>query len=302
MPYNKREGKANDPLFAGLAKVSIVDVLNYADKECGFMSAFTHIKPHGSKSSVSAVEVNACLIANGTNLGINKMSDQCNINLNRMLGQMNNFIRSSTLKEANEIIVNAIADLPIFKHWNIHDDRLHGAVDGQKFGTRLQTFMSRYSAKYFGVGKGVTAYTLSANHVPIDARVISSNQHESHFLFDILYNNNSNIDPDWISGDGHSINQVNFLLLNMIDKQFAPHFSSPCIKTDNLCSFQKTSKHKDQLIKSKRKVKENLIKDEWDNVQRIMASLLLGETPQHVIVSKLSSYKHKNKTNTSSRN
>ena len=39
-----------------------------------------------------------------------------------------------------------------------------------------------------------------------------------------------------------------------------------------------------------------LIKSEWDNMLRILASLLLGETSQHIIVSKLSSYKRKNKT------
>jgi len=39
-----------------------------------------------------------------------------------------------------------------------------------------------------------------------------------------------------------------------------------------------------------------LIKKEWDNIQRIIASLLLGDVSQYLIVSKLSSYKRKNKT------
>jgi hypothetical protein len=75
---------------------------------------------------------------------------------------------------------------------------LHASVDGQKFGTRLHTFMARYASKYFGIGKGIVAYTLSANHVPVNAKIISANQHESHFLFDILRKNTSEIDPNWI--------------------------------------------------------------------------------------------------------
>ena len=132
-------------------------------------------------------------------------------------------------------------------------------------------------------------------HVPVNAKIISANHHESHHLFDILSNNSSDIDISWISGDGHSINQVNFALLDFIEKQFAPQFKRINHKVDTLYGFHQLSKYKDLLIKPK-KIDKNLIKAEWDNIQRIIASLLLGKTSQHLIVSKLSSYKQKNKT------
>lgn len=296
LPYQKQEEKANNPLFSELAKISIADVLHFAQKDCDFMRAFTHIKPHHAKSKRDITAIIACLIANGTNLGIYKMAENCNLNYDRMQGQLKNFIRFETLHEANDIISNAIVDLPIFKYWDIHEERLHASVDGQKFGTRLHTFMARYSSKYFGIGKGVVAYTLSANHIPVNAKIISANQHESHFLFDILRNNTSEIDPDWISGDGHSINQVNFLLLDIIGKQFAPYIKRIQLKSQTLYGFKSLSDYKDYLIKPTHKVDSKLIKKEWDNILRILASLLLGETSQHIIVSKLSAYKRKNKT------
>lgn len=296
LPYQKQEEKANNPLFLELSKISIADVLDFADKECHFMQEFTHIKPHHAKSERDPTAIIACLIANGTNLGIYKMAENSNLNYDRMQGQLKNYIRPETLYEANDMISNAIADLPIFKYWDIHEERLHASVDGQKFGTRLHTFMARYSSKYFGIGKGVVAYTLSANHVPVNAKVISANQHESHFLFDILRNNTCGIDPDWISGDGHSINQINFLLLDILSKQFAPHFRSIQLKSQTLYGFKSPSDYKDYLIKPTHQVNMKLIKSEWDNMLRILASLLLGETSQHIIVSKLSSYKRKNKT------
>jgi TnpA family transposase len=49
------------------------------------------------------------------------------------------------------------------------------------------------------------------------------------------------------------------------------------------------------LIKPGIQTNKKRIKSEWDNIQRIIASLLLGETSQHLIVSKLSSHKHRNK-------
>jgi TnpA family transposase len=131
---------------------------------------------------------------------------------------------------------------------------------------------------------------------PVNTKIISANHHESHYLFDILFNNSSDVDINWLSGDGHSINQVNFALLDFIEKQFAPHFKRINNKVDTLHGFQLASNYKGLLIKPKHKINKNLIKSEWDNVQRIIASLLVGETSQHLIVNKLSSYKRKNKT------
>jgi len=94
-----------------------------------------------------------------------------------------NYIRLETLNHANDIISNAIAKLPIFENHNIQDSALHASVDGQKFERRMNTFKTRYSSKYFGTNKGVSAMTLVANHVPINARVIGANEHESHYIF-----------------------------------------------------------------------------------------------------------------------
>ena len=50
------------------------------------------------------------------------------------------------------------------------------------------------------------------------------------------------------------------------------------------------------LLQPQNKINKIRLKKEWDNIQRIIASLLLGETSQHLIVSKLCSYKRKNNT------
>ena len=260
------------------------------------MKYFTHFKPHRAKSEQDITAIIACLVANGTNLGIYKMADNSNLDYGRMLTQMKNFIRPETLRDVNDALSNAIAELPIFKHWDIHEERLYGSVDGQKFGTRLHTFMARYSAKYFGVGKGVVAYTLTVNHVPVNAKMISASQHESHFLYDIIRNITCDIDPTWITGDSHAINKINFLLLHIIGKQFSPHFKRIQLKSQNLCGFKSLENYKDYLIRPTHQVDKQLVEEEWDNMLRILVSLLLGETSQHIIVSKLSSYKHKNST------
>ena len=255
-----------------------------------------HIKPYDAKDTLDPIAMMACIIANATNLGIHKMAESSDLSYQRMYTQSKNFMRLETLRDANDAITNAIADLSIFKYWDIHDDYMHGSVDDQKYETRLNSFIARYSSKYFGIGRGVSAYTLCANHIPVNTKIISANQHESHYLFDILYNVTSEIDIKWLSGDGHSINQVNFTLLDFIEKQFAPHFKRINHKAESLCCFNSVKKYKDLLIKPQHQVNKKLIKREWDNIQRVIASLLLGETSQHLIISKLSSHKRINKT------
>lgn len=295
LPYPEAD-KENHAIFKQMALVNIPAVLRYTQQHCDFMSAFAHIKPYEAKDKLDPIAMMACIIANATNLGIYKMAQSCDLSYQRLYTQSKNFLRLETLKDASDTIINKIANLQIFKYWHIHDDYLFGSVDGQKYETRLHSFIARYSSKYFGVNKGCVAYTLCANHIPISSRVISANHHESHYLFDILFHNSSDIDIDWLSGDGHSINQVNFTPLDFIGKQFAPFFKSINRKANKLCGFKPLKHYNDLVIKPKSRALKKPIKQEWDDVQRIIASLLLGETSQHLIVSKLSSHKRKDKT------
>jgi hypothetical protein len=59
-------------------------------------------------------------------------------------------------------------------------DQRHSSSDGQRIETQIPTINARYSSKYFGLKKGVSAYTLVLNHVPINAKIIATHEHESH--------------------------------------------------------------------------------------------------------------------------
>jgi hypothetical protein len=70
------------------------------------------------------------------------------------------------LHQANDQVSNAIAKLPIFRHYDI-DEVVHSSSDGQRFETQIHTIRSRHSPKYFGLKKGIVNYTHVANHVPL---------------------------------------------------------------------------------------------------------------------------------------
>jgi TnpA family transposase len=296
LPYTRKDKKINNPLYATLPNISIIQLLQAVNDQVGFLNAFTHIKPYYSKSKRDEMSIFAMLVANGTNMGINKMETLCDLNINDLTTADKNYIRLSTLREANDHISNAISKLPIFKAWNLRDNLLLASADGQKMRTMRETLLARYALKYFGLEKGVVAYSLIANHVPINCALIGANMHESHHLFDLFYNNTSLIKPDILSTDTEGANKLNFLFLHTIDKLFAPRYRSLSAKTEAIISFGDIQQFDDCLIKPHHAFNEKLVRDEADNIEHIIASLLTGDANQSTIVRKLNAPKYTSKT------
>jgi TnpA family transposase len=298
LPYPSDTETTNKSFFDGLKPIEISDVLKFTDQNCNFIDSFEHIlgrySRHGSKDTLTII---ACIIAWGTNMGIGRMSEISDINYSLLSTTSDNFIRLETLKEANDRISNAIAKLSIFRYYDINEV-LHSSSDGQKIETGIDTINARHSSKYFGLGKGISECTLVINHIPVNAKFIGSNDHESHFVFDILSNNTTDIQPDVHSTDTHGTNEVNFAILYMFGYQFAPRYKDIYDKVNqSLYGFKHpTTYDENNLIKPVRKINTELIIEEWENIKRIMVSLALKTTTQSVIIKKLSSYARKNKT------
>lgn len=296
LPYTKKSLDLNNPFYAKLPPVGIARVIQFVNEKTKFMQQFTHIKPYCSKSQLDEIATYACLIANGTNLGIFRMANLCDLSLASLQLNEKNYLRLSTLRAANDVISNAIAQLPIYRQWNLQPNILHASLDGQKFITEKDNLLSRYSPKYLGLDLGFIVYSLIANHVPINVAIFGAHEHESRFTFDLIHNNTSEIQPDIFSTDTEGGNQLNFLLLHLIGRLFAPRYRSLSDKSETIICFSDLNKFKDCLIKPHKKLNEKLILSEEDNIQHILASLLMGETKQSNIVTKLSSQQFASRT------
>jgi len=295
LEYSSNNEPMNHTFFNALKQVEISDVLHFVNRQCHFMDVFENVLLRYTKQEADDRTVAACIIAWGTNMGLGKMSEVSDIQYHTLSNASDNFIRLETLSEANERVCNAIAKFPIFQYYNI-GETIHSSSDGQKFETRIHTINARYSPKYFGLKKGIVSYTLVANNVPVNATVIGTNEHESHYVFDILYNNTTDIQPEVHSTDTHGSNEVNFAILYLFGYQFAPRYLDIYDKVNtSLYGFKHPSQY-EGMLKPIRKTNTDLIVDEWDNIARIMVSLALKTTTQNIIIGKLGTYARKNKT------
>ena len=200
-----------------------------------------------------------------------------------------NYVRPETLNQANDAINNATAKLSIFKHYNIQENLVHASADGQKFESRLATFKTRYSSKYFGTNKGVSSVTLVANHAALNATIIGSNEHESHYILDLLQNNTSNIKPDVLSTDSHGVNHVNFALLDLFGYSFAPRYAKFTTVIESMFHVREDTEGGVRMS-LKTPIKTDLIIEQWDIIQRIVISLQEKTTTQATLIRKLSGY------------
>ena len=297
MPYPRSSEPVNHPFFDDLKQVDVSSVLHFVNQHCPFLSAFEHVLGRYTKQPADKEVLTACLLAWGTNMGLGRMAAISDIGYQALATASDNFIRLETLREANDRVSNAIAALPIFHHSDL-GDTLHSSSDGQKFETRIHTINARHSPKYFGLKKGVVSYTLVTNHVPVNAEIIGAHDHESHYVFAILFNNTTDIQPTVHSTDTHGTNEVNFAILSLFGYQFAPRYRDIYGKVkEALSGFQHPSPYPPEMVlRPIRKLSPELIVEEWENIQRIMVSLAMKTTTQSIIVRKLSAFARTNKT------
>lgn len=292
--YPKKDEIINNPFFKQLPKVNLNQMLRLVNQHCNFMKEITHVKSRYSKSTIDESAVFACITANAANYGIYQMAEISDIDYTKLFSTLKNYVRLETLGKVNNCLKNGLAGLPIFNHWNLLEKSLIAALDGRKVLTRINHILARNSSKYFGQKRGIVSYSMNLNHMSMSGKIISPNDHESHYVYDLIYN--EPMQADWYCGDTHSINQVNSSLLRLIDRKFTPHIKNIVDKVKTIGSFNDPATYNGCLIKPETKFNTTLIEEEWDNMQHIYASLLMKNTSQSVVVSKLSSHKRSNKT------
>lgn len=288
--------KVQEQLYRQISSCSIINLLKFVNEQCAFLKSFIPLQYRYAKKIPSENKLFAVLISQAMNHGLNTMADISDIPYYTLQHNYRQYFRLATLQSANNIISAATAKLPIFPFYELGFDMRYGAVDGQKFSVEHPTTKSRYSKKYFGSGKGVVAYTLLCNHVPLHSKIISGNDHESHYVFDAVYNNSSTIIPEAISGDMHSVNKANFVILYWFGLMFNPRFTDLDAEVKNICCAKDEATYESFLIKPSRQYNRQLIEEEWPNIRRILVTLAQKEITQEVLIKKLCTYSCSNRT------
>ena len=295
-PKADKDKELQKGFYAKLQARDIADIFRFVNERSHFLSALTPLQPRYAKKIADEDSLMAVIMAQAMNHGNFKMAETCDIPYHVLEATHQQHLRPATLIEANNKISNFIATLPIFPYYSIDMDVMYGSVDGQKFSAATPTSKARHSRKYFGKDRGVVAYTLLANHVALQTQMLGANQHESYWVFDICYNNTSDIMPTTITGDMHSINMANFAILHWFGMNLAPRFTNLHAQLKHLYGGVGEDAYVDFLIQPVGQIDRNLITSEKANMDQIAATLGLKEMTQSVLMRKICTLSGHNRT------
>jgi len=220
-----RENKLKHQFYEQLPLRDMSDVLRFVNEKCQFFGAFTHIQRRYAKFPANEEHLIGTIIAQAMNCGNFNMAEISDLPYTTLQDTLQSCLRLSTLKVACDLIASDITKMPIFPLYSFDPLLLYGGVDGQKLEVETSTLRARHSKKYYRKGKGLVAYTLLSNHIPLATQLIGANEHESYFAFDIWYNNTTNIFPDIVTGDMHLINRANFAPMYWFGGKLYPRFT-----------------------------------------------------------------------------
>ncbi len=287
--YDSSE-KLDDAFFRKLPKVEIAEVLMFIGDFLGLWNGFEHMKDRYIKRKTPIpFAINACLLSEAFGFSTEKMAEMSDLNINLLQSTRDDFIRVDTLCKINDMVSNFIKTLPIFNRWNLLENKILADADGQKFATSDSTIQSRYSKKYIGKGKGISLYTLIANFVAVNAKNIGLNEYEGHYLYDMIYNNKTDIEINMVTGDNHSLNKLNFVALDSIDVDYVPSIKNIRTAADDLYSVKTTDNYTGYIIPNGQ-INVNRIKSQKRGILRILLSLITQENTQSNIIRKLNSH------------
>lgn len=295
-PKASKDEALQKGLYAELPARDMTDIFRFVNKQCHFLKAMVPLQPRYAKKIADEDSLMATIMAQAMNHGNFKMADTSDIPYHVLEATLQQYLRLATLKDANDIISNFIAQLPIFSCYSFDLETLYGSVDGQKFGATDPTLKARHSRKYFDKGRGVVAFTFLANHVALQTEILGANQHESYWVFDICYNNTSDIMPTTITGDMHSINKANFAALYWFGMKLAPRFTNLQAQLKHLYCGGDPDMYTNFLINPTGQIDCDLITSEKANIDRIVATLGLKEMKQSTLIRKLCTLSGNNRT------
>lgn len=284
----------NESLFAEFPQCSIIDVIHFVERKTKFSKAFESILPKSKKGEQDFILIMAVILANAIRIGAGKMAEISDLKKSALITAELAYVRTETLKEVIDILNNAAAQLPIFKDWYINGIS-HGSLDGVKLEVSLQNIMARHSKKHLGSDACVSAYNSILNCFPIAGRLIGANEYEGHYTFEMVQHQNiPELSLENVSTDKHGTNSLNYGLFDLTHRLFAPRIPKPHRET--LWGFGNLKDYENYIVKPSKIINENFVTKQWDEVQRLVSSIITGYASPNVIIEKLSSKNYTSKT------
>ncbi len=283
------ETESLQTLFPRQHDVPLAQVLDTVDRHCNMLKAFEHWRQTHTQT-VSRPALLAGVMGLGCGIGVRKMARiSSRITENELEHAVNWRFSLENIRAANDQVLKAMDQMALPNRYRRQSDKLHTASDGQKFEVRGESLHASRSFKYFGQGQGVSAYTfVDERHFLWHSLMISASDRESAYVIDGLMRNDI-VKSDIHSTDTHGYTEAIFGLTHLLNFSFAPRIKG--LGKQTLYIFRPKSREKsDWTITPDKTINVNLIRDNWDDLLRLVTTIKLKENTASDIFRRLNSY------------
>lgn len=276
-----------EKIGALMPRVRITELLHEVARDTRFTSAFTNLRTQETHDNENALL--AVILADGSNLGLSRMAEASQgVTVDQLSWTKSAYIRDETYQRALATIINAHHALPIATVWG---QGTSSSSDGQFFRSGKRG-AGDFNAKY-GVDPGFSFYThVSDQDAPFNVKVISAATHEAPYVLDGLMHHGSSLAIDTHYTDTGGATDHVFALCALLKYRYCPRLRD--FPDRRLASFEPVSRYKDLKALMGKRIKVDVIREHWDEIVRLVASLKAGAALPSTILRKLAAYERQN--------
>lgn len=264
--------------------VRIEKLLAEASRLSGCLDGFTPFYEPERVLKFPLKPLLAAILAHATNIGLFGMgSSAVGISIDALTSASHTYLRPETIKEANRLLVNHFLTYPISDEMT---DGLYSTSDAQRYPIERKFFLSSYYPRYYGYyEKAISIYTHVARGAVFGTQVISTGEREASYVLTGLLENDTLLNPEFHSTDTHGFTEHLFAMLYLLGFPFHPRLKD--LADQSVYKIDKTMSYGDLDEVFSGTTDVELIRTNWDQIVRIVASLKNGLAPAHVIIQKL---------------
>jgi TnpA family transposase len=272
-----------------LPHVKITELLLEVDGWTGFTRHFSHLK-NGEVAADKNLLLTA-ILADAINLGLTKMAEACPGTTYAKLSWLQAWhIRDETYSAALAELVNAQFRQPFAELWG---DGTTSSSDGQNFKTGSKAQSTGHINPKYGSDPGRTFYThISDQYAPFHAKVVNVGLRDSTYVLDGLLYHESDLRIEEHYTDTAGFTDHVFALMRLLGFRFAPRIRDLGETRLYIPKGKIVYDALKPMIGGALNFKQ--IRDHWDEILRLAASIKQGTVTASLMLRKLGSYPRQN--------
>jgi TnpA family transposase len=273
-----------------MPRVRITELLYEVSCRTGFLNAFTDLRSGKYAENDSALL--AAVLADGTNLGLERMAHASQGVTKAQLAWIHTwYLREDTYRAALGAIINAHHLEPMAAIWGSGET---SSSDGQFFraGWRGQG-SGEINAKY-GIDPGMLFYThISDQYGPFHGKIISATLGEAPHVLDGLLHHGTVLNVKEHYTDTGGANDHVFALCHLLGFRFVPRLRD--FQDYRLGTIEKATVYKGIESLFGRPIQLDVIREHWEEIIRLAASIKTGAVAPSVILKKIAAFPRQNR-------